>query len=86
MYELNGIMYSDNQIIKVVKAKALDNYILSLEFNDGTIKEFDFKPLLKYEIYKPLTKNNLFSKVYVEYGVPTWDDDIDISADYLYTN
>lgn len=48
---------------------------------------FDFKPLLEKPAYAALKDIDVFKGVYIDYGIPVWNDgDIDISPEYLYEN
>ena len=48
---------------KVINAKAENDFSLILEFNDGSIKRFDAKPYLDYEVFKPLKDLNYFKRI-----------------------
>ena len=78
-------MYS----VKVVEAVPLDNMELLVFFEDGKIKKFDVKALLKdYPEFKELKNPDLFRLVKVEpggYGV-SWNADLDCSEGELYEN
>jgi hypothetical protein len=87
MYVIDGIAYADEpkQVLEVKSVRPLDDYRLWLRFSTGETKEFDFKPLLDYPCFKPLSDKRIFDRVYVDYGIPTWDDgNIDIAPEWLY--
>lgn len=87
MYILNDIAYAGEAppVIKVKSVRAQDGYKLWLRFSTGEEKEFDFAPLLKHPIYKPLEDEALFKDVYIDYGVTVWNDgEIDIAPEFLY--
>ncbi|MDR2667135.1 MAG: DUF2442 domain-containing protein [Holosporales bacterium] len=89
MYVENGIAYAEGPafIRNVVNIRPLKDFRLLLKFNTGEIKTFDFTPLLKSPAFMPLSNVELFNDVYIDYGVPTWDDgSIDISPDFIYQN
>lgn len=89
MYILDGIAYSGNRTpeLKVSGVRPMDNYLLWVRFNNGEAKVFDFKPLLEKPAYAPLKDIDVFKGVYIDYGIPVWNDgDIDISPEYLYEN
>jgi len=73
------------------RAIPLPDYLLFLEFHDGTRKIYDIKQLFKHKtlgaIFSQLkTKEGLAEKVKVDdggYGL-VWDDDIDLCCDDLY--
>ena len=89
MYIIDGIAYAGKPKtpIKVVGIKVLTDYQLWLRFNNGECRIFDFKPLLDLPCYIQLKDRNIFSGVYIDYGVPVWSNgDIDIAPEYIYEN
>ncbi|MBV9240756.1 MAG: aminotransferase class V-fold PLP-dependent enzyme, partial [Acidobacteria bacterium] len=71
-------------MIKVVEAKANQDYSLELKFNDGRRKRFQARPYLDAEAFRPLQSFEKFAEVKVENGTATWPNDLDISPDTLY--
>jgi hypothetical protein len=71
-------------MIRVSKAKALDDFTLEILFNNGLVKSFDMKPYLKYPVFQSLKELNKFKNVSVAYGTVQWGNDLDISPDTLY--
>lgn len=89
MYIKDGIAYAGEQTppLKVSGVRPLEDHRLWLRFNSGEAKVFDFKPLLEKPCFAPLKDDTVFRAVYIDYGVPVWDDgEIDISPEYLYEN
>ena len=89
MYVINGIAYAGEASvpIKISGVRAMDDYLLWIRFNTGEARVFDFKPLLDSPAFVPLADKAVFSDVYIDYGIPVWNDgDIDISPEYLYEN
>ena len=89
MYILDGIAYAGNRTpeLKVSGVRPMDNYLLQVRFNNGEAKVFDFKPLLEKSAFIPLKDIDVFKGVYIDYGIPVWNDgDIGISPEYLYEN
>lgn len=87
MYNVGGIAYAGEPepIIKVNGVRPMENYKLWLRFNTGEAKIFDFKPLLDMPAFAPLKNIDLFNQVYIDYGVPVWNDgDIDIAPEKVY--
>lgn len=75
---------------KVLAVKPLDNFVLSVTFENGQHKYYDIKPLFdKYKEFTALqTINGLYELVTVDmggYGI-SWNDEIDISCNELYNN
>ena len=89
MYIVDGIACAGEQEppIKVSGIRPMDGHKLWLRFNTGEAKVFDFTPLLKDEAFTPLADMDAFRDVYIDYGIPVWNDgEIDIAPKYLYDN
>ncbi len=87
MYIVNGIAYAGEQApaLRVIGVRPLDDFCLWVRFNNGEAKMFDFKPLLKTPAFAPLADLDVFKGVYIDYGVPVWNDGaIDIAPEALY--
>ena len=89
MYVADGIAYAGERApeIKVCGVRPLEGHKLWLRFNTGEAKVFNFAPLLKEAAFAPLSDEDVFRGVYIDYGVTVWNDgDIDIAPEYLYEN
>ncbi len=89
MYIVDGIAYAGDRkpVLRVTGVRPLNDFRLWTRFNNGEARVFDFKPLLKMPGYAPLSNIDTFKDVYIDYGVPVWNDgDIDIAPEYLYEN
>ena len=89
MYVADGIAYAGERApeIKVGGVRPLAGHKLWLRFTTGEAKVFDFAPLLKEAAFAPLSDEDVFRGVYIDYGVTVWNDgDIDIAPEYLYEN
>lgn len=87
MYIVNGIAYAGEQapILRVVGVCPLSDFRLWVRFNNSEAKIFDFKPLLNTPAFAPLADPDTFRSVYIDYGVPSWNDgSIDIAPETLY--
>ncbi len=74
---------------KIKSVIPLENYRLLVMFSEGVTKVYDFNPLfIKTNFFDDLKNNNLFNECVVDvggYGV-SWNDDIDISCNELFSN
>jgi len=89
MYELNGIVYAGDPapILQVSGVRPLDDYRLWIRFSTGEAKIYDCKPLLDRPAFLPLKDVEAFRSVYIDYGVPVWQDgEIDLAPEELYEN
>ena len=71
-------------MIKVTAVKANDDYTLDLRFSDGSVKRFDVKPYLKYEVFKELEDLTYFKQVVLAFGTVQWPHEQDIAPDTLF--
>jgi len=69
---------------KVTSVRANDDFSLDLKFNDGSVKRFDAKPYLDYEVFRELKDLNYFKRVGVAFGTVQWPHEQDISPETLY--
>ncbi len=69
---------------KVTSVRANDDFSLDLQFNDGSVKRFDAKPYLDYEVFRELKDLNYFKRVGVVFGTVQWPHEQDISPETLY--
>ena len=87
MYIVDGIAYAGEQAtsLKVSGIRPLENHKLWIRFNTGETKLFDFTPMLDKPAFSPLADIVLFKSVYIDYGVPVWNNgEIDIAPEFLY--
>lgn len=74
---------------KVAKIEPMRNQILKASFEDGTVKNYDMKPLFdKWPQFRQLCDDTLFYSVKVDqggYGI-SWNDELDLACDELYYN
>ena len=72
----------------LAKAEYLNNYYISLTFDDGTTSIVDFTQFINqggvFEKLKAIEYFKTF-KVNRELGVITWDNEIDIAPEILYS-
>ena len=81
-------MLNNNKLVWVVAAEALEHHLLKLQFNDGSIKLFDCKPLIaELPAFKALGNEEVFRKIELDGWTVTWlNGTIDLAPEYLYEN
>jgi|ERR1051325_8313980 len=68
----------------VVKAKYVKDYVLDLEFDDGTRKLVDISQWFRGPVFKPLEKTSYFRRYSIDGATVTWPNGADISPEALY--
>jgi len=74
-------------MIRVINAEIKNDYIIYIEFNNGTKGTIDFKKILEEdhrEIIRELLNKELFKTVKVNLNTLCWDNEVDFAPDYLY--
>lgn len=70
--------------LAVKDVKTIDDYKLILTFEDGSVRIFDMKPLLRKGVFKELKDEKLFKTVKVSFDSIEWSNGIDIDPETLY--
>ena len=72
----------------IIRFNVLPNYKIEVSFADGTSGIADLAPRLSQgpqgDGFDALCDQNVFSKVYLEYGALTWPGGIDLAPDAMY--
>ena len=71
-------------LLDVTKVKALPNYVLLLEFENGENRYFDMAPYMDRKPFIRLKNPSLFRQAFVDYGTVVWPGNIDIAPETLY--
>lgn len=66
--------------------RVIGDYMLAVEFADGTQQEIDFQPVMAGEVYGPLIDRSLFNQVRVDTEVHTlvWPNGADFDPAALH--
>lgn len=86
MFEHNGYMCGGKptEPIKIDKAKALNDFMMVLCFNNGETRLFD-ATILKGDVFQPLKDEKTFKAFELDHGVITWcNGSIDCAPEYMY--
>ncbi|MGB0879599.1 MAG: DUF2442 domain-containing protein [Polaribacter sp.] len=74
-------------LLKITKAKYIDNYKLDLLFNDGLNAVVDLKEKVFADhrsIFKPLQNIEFFKKFKQNRWTIEWENGVDLAPEYLY--
>lgn len=76
------------QYPRIRSAKAINDHILLVEFENHERRKYDINPLLEKGIFYPLKDSALFKNVQIEKGgyAVYWNDEIDISEYELWVH
>jgi hypothetical protein len=69
---------------KVVAVRANEDFTLDLQFNDGSLRRFEAKPYLNYDVFTELQDIRYFQQVRIAFGTVQWPHEQDISPETLY--
>jgi hypothetical protein len=72
------------ELIKVVNAKYVDDFKITLMFNDGKEKCVDLKEELWGEIFEPLKDINYFKEFTLNPFTIEWSNGADFAPEFLY--
>jgi len=70
--------------LEVSKATYLEDYRISLTFNNGETKTVDLQSELNGAVYEPLRQLDKFKKFQVKYNTIEWENGADYAPEYLY--
>jgi hypothetical protein len=84
VFKIEPLKWRGRKMNKVTAVKANDDFSLDLSFTDGSVRRFDTKPYLEYEVFRELKDLNYFRKVDLAFGTVRWPNEQDISPETLY--
>ena len=75
-----------DRILHILDAVVVNDFVLKLEFDDGTVKSVDVKPLLTGPVFQPLHDPQFFAKVSIDPISQTvvWPNGADFAPEALY--
>jgi len=68
----------------VIEVKINKNLTFEVRFADGTSGKVRFMPQHLTGVFEPLNDPQFFSKVFIDHGVVTWPNEIDLAPDAMY--
>ena len=75
------------KLVRIISVKPLNDFLVFLEFSDGTNREIDLEPFLRGKVFEQLRLNkDVFRAVKVDekMGTIVWENGADIDPDVLY--
>ncbi len=72
-------------LVKVARLEKLGGFKLRVFFSDGSEGVHDFSGLVCEvgQMLEPLRDETYFSRVFLEFGAPTWPNSFDIAPEWL---
>ena len=72
-------------LTKVTRLEKLGGFRLRVRFNDGSEGVHDFAAMVNEpgSMLEPLRDEAYFSRVFLEFGAPTWPNGFDIAPEWL---
>ncbi|MBI4685890.1 MAG: DUF2442 domain-containing protein [Nitrospirae bacterium] len=72
-------------MIHVIEAEYLENYIIKVWFDDGSVKIVDLEPYAKRGgIFSRLADKEFFKKYFIDLNTLCWPNGADIAPERLY--
>ena len=70
----------------VKKVVPCDDYLLSIEFDNGESGILDMKKIMDFGVFKKLKDPALFKQVRIVFDTIEWSSGIDLDPEYIYSN
>lgn len=72
-------------LTKVTQLDRLGGFRLRIRFNDGSEGVHDFGAMVREPgpLLEPLRDEKYFSRVFLEFGAPTWPNGFDVAPEWL---
>jgi len=73
-------------MIKILRAQALANHVIRLDFSDGSTGDYDLTELIMRdtEMVRPLVAPTFFADFFLELGALCWRNGFELSAASLH--
>lgn len=62
-----------------------EDYLLSIDFDNGERRILDMKPYLDFGIFQRLKERDAFKRVRVSFDTVEWDSGIDLDPEFVYS-
>lgn len=63
---------------------AVEDYILSVDFDNGEHGTLDMKPFLDFGVFGKLKDRTAFKQVHVAFDTIEWDSGVDLDPEFVY--
>lgn len=62
----------------------VEDYLLSIDFDNGERGVLDMKPYLDFGVFQRLKEYNAFKRVRVSFDTIEWDSGVDLDPEFVY--
>ena len=62
-----------------------EDYLLSIDFDNGEKGVLDMKPYLDFGVFQRLKERSAFNRVRVSFDTIEWDSGVDLDPEFVYT-
>lgn len=69
----------------VMNVTPTEDYLLSIEFDNGESGILDMKPYLDFGVFQKLKERNAFNRVRVSFDTIEWESGIDLDPEFVYS-
>ena len=70
--------------LEITQARYINDYILSLKFNNGAELTVDLENELNGSVFNPLKDKSKFKKFSIVFNTIEWENGADFAPEYLY--
>ena len=73
-------------MIKILRARHLRDFVLDLEFSDGSMGEYDLAPLLARDtvLTRACREPDFFRRFFIELGALSWPNGLELSGESIH--
>ncbi|MCB9432590.1 MAG: DUF2442 domain-containing protein [Ardenticatenaceae bacterium] len=69
----------------VKKVIPAEDYLLSIDFDNGEKRILDMKPYLGFGVFQKLKERRAFNRVHVSFDTIEWESGIDLDPEFVYS-
>lgn len=73
-------------MVRVTEVRPLPQHRLEVWFDDGNHGIYDMTPYLDWGVFTALRDEDLFNRVRISFGAPSWPGDLDVAPERIWTD
>ena len=67
----------------IIKVTPVEEYLLSVDFNNGQTRILDMKPFLDFGVFRQIKSVDNFNRVHVAFDTIEWDCGVDLDPEFV---